>query len=103
MSLSQQELTQMLRAWSDGYERTIDRLIRVVFEELRRQAARYLRRKRRGHTLHTTALINEAYLRLVDQRDVRWQNRAHFYGIAASLMRRILTVTPAQGLVRRRR
>jgi RNA polymerase sigma-70 factor (ECF subfamily) len=62
----------------------------IVYEELRRQAARYLRREQEGHTLQTTALIHEAYVRLVDQRNVQWQNRAHFFGIAAQLMRRIL-------------
>src|ERR1043166_10278568 len=62
----------------------------VVYDELRRQAARYLRREHAGHTLQTTALIHEAYVRLVDQHNVQWQNRAHFFGIAAQLMRRIL-------------
>jgi RNA polymerase sigma factor (TIGR02999 family) len=90
MSRSPHDVTQMLRAWGDGDREALDRLIPLVYDELRRQAARYLRRERPGHTLQTTALINEAYLRLVDQRVVRWQNRAHFYAIAASLMRRIL-------------
>src|SRR5687768_15974621 len=62
----------------------------LVYDELRRQAARYLRREQAGHTLQTTALIHEAYVRLVDQRNVQWQNRAHFFGIAAQMMRRIL-------------
>jgi len=68
----------------------LDKLMPAVYDELRRQAARYLRRERAGHTLQTTALIHEAYVRLVDQRNVEWQNRAHFFGIAAQMMRRIL-------------
>ena len=68
----------------------LDKLMPAVYDELRRQAARYLRRERAGHTLQTTALIHEAYVRLVDQRNVQWQNRAHFFGIAAQMMRRIL-------------
>ncbi|HEX5602536.1 MAG TPA: sigma-70 family RNA polymerase sigma factor [Pyrinomonadaceae bacterium] len=68
----------------------LDELMPIVYDELRRQAARYLRRERAGHTLQTTALIHEAYVRLVDQRRVQWQNRAHFFGIAGQMMRRIL-------------
>ena len=68
----------------------LDKLMPIVYDELRRQAARYLRRERAGHTLQTTALIHEAYMRLVDQRHVEWQNRAHFFGVAAQMMRRIL-------------
>lgn len=68
----------------------LDELMPAVYDELRRQAARYLRREKAGHTLQPTALIHEAYLRLVDQRNVQWQNRAHFFGIAAQMMRRIL-------------
>lgn len=84
------KVTELLRAWSDGDKAALDQLIPVVYDELRRQASRYLRRERPGHTLQTTGLVNEAYLRLVDQKKVRWQNRAHFFGIAAQLMRRIL-------------
>lgn len=84
------DVTRILRAWSDGDRGALDELIPLVYEELRRQAARYLRHERRDHTLQTTALIHEAYVRLVDQKDVRWQNRAHFFGVAAQLMRRIL-------------
>ncbi len=69
---------------------SLDKLMPAVYDELRRQAARYLRREQPGHTLQTTALIHEAYVRLVDQRNVQWQNRAHFFGIAAQMMRRIL-------------
>ena len=68
----------------------LDKLMPAVYDELRRQAARYLRREQAGHTLQTTALIHEAYMRLVDQRNVQWQNRAQFFGIAAQMMRRIL-------------
>jgi len=83
-------ITRLLKEWSDGDRRALDRLTPLVYEELRHQAARYLRRERPGHTLQTTALINEAYLRLIDAKDVHWQSRAHFFAIAANLMRRIL-------------
>lgn len=84
------DITQMLIDWSNGDRKALDRLMPVVYAELRRQAARHLRRERAGHTLQTTDLIHEAYLRLVDQRSVRWQNRAHFFAVAAQSMRRIL-------------
>ena len=84
------DITQILQEWSDGKREALDELIPLVHEELRRQASRYLRRERPDHTLQTTALINEAYLKLVDQKNVRWQNRAHFFAIAAQAMRRIL-------------
>jgi|ERR1041385_2216748 RNA polymerase sigma factor (TIGR02999 family) len=87
---SHEDITRLLHAWSDGDKASLDKLIPIVYEELRRQASRYLRRENAGHTLQTTALVNEAYVRLVDQGNVRWQNRAHFFGIAAQLMRRIL-------------
>lgn len=91
MSLtSQQNITQLLNYWGDGDREVLDKLIPIVYEELRRQAARYLRRERPGNTLQTTGLVHETYLRLVDQKHVHWQNRAHFFGIAAQLMRRIL-------------
>lgn len=83
-------VTQLLIGWGKGDKEALDQLVPIVYEELRRQAARYLRRERVGHTLQTTALIHEAYLRLVDQKNVEWQNRAQFFGIAAQLMRRIL-------------
>ena len=83
-------VTDLLIAWSGGNKEALDELIPLVYDELRRQAARYLRRERAGHTLQTTALIHEAYLRLVGQKDVRFQNRAHFFGVAARLMRQIL-------------
>jgi RNA polymerase sigma factor (TIGR02999 family) len=83
-------ITELLSAWSDGERGRLDELVPFVYEELKRQARRYLRRERAGHTLQTTALVNEAYLKLIDQRNVKWQNRAHFFGIAAQMMRRIL-------------
>ena len=85
-----QNVTQLLISWGNGNKEALDKLLPLVYDELRRQAARYLRRERAGHTLQTTALIHEAYLRLVDQKNVHWQNRAHFFGLAAQLMRRIL-------------
>ncbi len=84
------EITRMLHEWSDGRREALEDLMPLVYNELRRQASRYLRRERIGHTLQTTALIHEAYLKLIEQRDVNWQNRAHFFGIAAQAMRRIL-------------
>ncbi len=89
-STSRNEITAMLRAWSDGDQPATDELIRVVYEQLQRQARRQLRRERRDHTFDTAALINEAYLKLVDQRSVKWQDRGHFFALAAELMRRIL-------------
>ena len=80
----------MLLAWSDGEEAALDQLTPLVYDELHRLARRYMRRENPGHTLQTSALVNEAYLKLVDQKSVRWQNRSHFYAIAAQLMRRIL-------------
>jgi RNA polymerase sigma factor (TIGR02999 family) len=90
MEPSSRDITRMLLDWSNGDRQALDRLIPVVYTELRRQAARHLRRECPGHTLQTTDLIHEAYLRLIDQKNVRWQNRAHFFAIAARLMRRIL-------------
>jgi RNA polymerase sigma factor (TIGR02999 family) len=85
-----QNVTELLTEWGNGDKEALDRILPIVYDELRKQAARYLRRERAGHTLQTTALIHEAYIRLVDQKNVRWQNRAHFFGISAQLMRRIL-------------
>ncbi len=85
------DITLILQKWSaDRREEVLDELLPLVYDELHRQAARYLHRERRDHTLQTTALIHEAYLKLVNQKEVRWQNRAHFFGIAAQMMRRIL-------------
>src|SRR5437764_7447810 len=83
-------MTQLLPDWSKGDKAALDQLMPLVYDELRRLAHHYLRRERPGHTLQTSALVNEAYLRLIDQRSVQWQNRAHFFGIASQLMRRIL-------------
>jgi len=84
------EVTRLLREWAKGNERAIDELTRIVYGELRQLAAGYLRKERQGHTLQPTALVHEAYLRLVDQKNPNWQNRSHFYGVAARLMRQIL-------------
>lgn len=80
----------MLLDWSNGNKDALDKLVPLVYDELRRLARNYMRRERRDHTLQTTALVNEAYLRLINQRSVKWQNRAHFFAVAAKLMRRIL-------------
>ena len=87
---AQNEVTQLLLAWSDGDKAALEELTPLVYAELRRLAERYMRRERAGHPLQTTALVNEAYVRLIDLRQVRWQNRAHFFGVAAQLMRHIL-------------
>jgi RNA polymerase sigma factor (TIGR02999 family) len=85
-----ENITDLLLGYRRGDKEALDKLMPLVYDELRRQAARYLRREQAGHTLQTTALIHEAYVRLVDQHNVQWQNRAHFFGIAAQMMRRIL-------------
>ncbi|MDQ3747741.1 MAG: sigma-70 family RNA polymerase sigma factor [Acidobacteriota bacterium] len=90
MEENSQQITRLLNQWSNGDAEVIDDLMPLVYVELRRQASGYLRRERSNHTLQPTALINEAYLKLIDQRDVKWQNRAHFFAIAAQAMRRIL-------------
>ena len=87
---SSHQVTELLIAWNDGDEAALHRLVPIVHVELRRLARRYLGRERPGHTLQTTALVNEVYLRLVEVRRVRWQNRAHFFAMSARLMRRIL-------------
>jgi len=84
-----QEVTQLLAAWSEGEQSALDKLLPLVEDELHRLAHRYMSRERQDHTLQTTALVNEAYLKLIDQK-VDWQSRAHFFGIAAQIMRRIL-------------
>jgi RNA polymerase sigma factor (TIGR02999 family) len=83
-------VTGLLRAWGDGDERALERLLPLVEAELRRLARSYMAHERRGHTLQTTALVNEAFMRLVDAQGLRWQDRAHFIGISARLMRRVL-------------
>jgi RNA polymerase sigma factor (TIGR02999 family) len=85
-----EQVTQLLIEWSEGNKAAIDKLLPLIYDELRRLARYYMRRERAGHTLQTSALVNEAYLRLIDQKSVRWQNRAHFFAIASQLMRRIL-------------
>jgi RNA polymerase sigma factor (TIGR02999 family) len=89
-----QEVTRLLLAWNAGEETALKKLIPLVYAELRRVAHRYMRREHLGHSLQTTALVNEAYLRLIDARNVPWQNRAHFFAISAQLMRRILVHWP---------
>ena len=90
MTRSADNITDLLVGYGRGDKGALDKLMPIVYDELRRQAARYLKREQAGHSLQTTALIHEAYLRLVDQHNVQWQNRAHFFGIAAQMMRRIL-------------
>jgi RNA polymerase sigma factor (TIGR02999 family) len=84
------KVTQLLIEWNNGRKGALEDLLPLVYSELRRLASQRLRQERRDHTLQPTALVHEAYIRLVDQRRVRWQNRAHFYGVAAHMMRRIL-------------
>ena len=91
MQSSAHEVTQLLRAWSEGDHEALDKLTPLVYEELHRAAHRYMAQERPGHTLQTTALVNEVYLRLVDIREVTWQDRAHFFAVCARLMRRVLT------------
>ena len=91
MEPSAHEVTQLLRAWSGGDEGALEKLTPLVYEELHRAAHRYMAQERPGHTLQTTALVNEVYLRLVDIREVTWQDRAHFFAVCARLMRRVLT------------
>ena len=90
MRSSPQEVTQLLVDWSNGNQAALDKLMPLVYEELHRLAHRYMNQERPGHTLQTSALVNEAFVKLVDQKDVHWQNRSHFFGIAAQLMRRVL-------------
>lgn len=90
MEASPHEVTQLLQAWSAGEQGAFDKLAPVVYQELHRLAQCYMAQERPGHTLQATALVNEAYLRLVDVKQVSWQNRAHFFGVSAQLMRRIL-------------
>jgi RNA polymerase sigma-70 factor (ECF subfamily) len=87
---SPHQVSKLLLAWNEGEAGAYEELVPLVYEELHRLAKRYMRRERSGHTLQTSALVNEAYLRLVGAKDVRWQNRAHFFAVSARLMRRIL-------------
>jgi RNA polymerase sigma-70 factor (ECF subfamily) len=86
----QPNITLVLERWSNGEQSALDELVPLIYNELRRLAGNYIFRERQDHTLQPTALINEVFVRLIDQHDIRWQNRAHFFGIAAKLMRRIL-------------
>jgi RNA polymerase sigma factor (TIGR02999 family) len=90
MGSSPAEITQLLVNWANGDQTALDALMPMVYGELHRLAHHYMKRERPGHTIQTTALVNEAYLKLVDQRNTRWQNRAQFFAISAQLMRRIL-------------
>jgi RNA polymerase sigma-70 factor (ECF subfamily) len=85
-----EEVSQLLRDWSNGDQAALDKVMPVVYQELHRLAHYYMRKERAGHTLQTTALVNEAYLRLADYKRMRWQSRAHFFAVAAQVMRRIL-------------
>ena len=87
---STHDVTQLLQAWSDGDQAALEKLMPLVYGELHRLAKRYMAQEEPGHILQTTALVNEAYLRLVDSRQMNWRNRAHFFAVAAQLMRRIL-------------
>src|SRR5512138_1265495 len=89
-TLLQSQVTQLLLDWSDGDKAALDKLMPLVYQELKRLARYYMRRERAGHTLQSTALVNEAYIRLVDYKRMRWQDRAHFLAVAAQAMRRIL-------------
>ena len=86
----QHQITELLAEWREGKQSALDELYPLVYDELHRLARRYMRRESKGHTLQTTALINEAYVRLVDQKNVHWANRSHFFAISAQIMRRIL-------------
>ena len=99
---STEKVTQLLLAWREGDEAALEELLPLVYDELHRLAARYMRRESPGHTLQTSALVNEAFIRLIDQQQVHWKNRAHFFGIAAQLMRRIL-LDHARGQARGKR
>jgi RNA polymerase sigma factor (TIGR02999 family) len=90
MSSDSDNVSRLLRDWGDGNQQALEQLLPLIYNELRRLAHNFLYRERPGHTLQTTALVHEAYLKLIDQRDARWQNRAHFFAIAAQAMRRIL-------------
>src|SRR5215467_11443397 len=90
MTASPHEVTQLLVEWRNGDAAAFDKLLPLVYTELRRIASRYMKRERAGHTLQTTALVNEAYLRLVNQREIDWQDRAHFFAVAAQVMRHLL-------------
>jgi RNA polymerase sigma factor (TIGR02999 family) len=85
-----EEVSQLLREWSNGDQAALDKVMPIIYQELHRLAHHYMRKERAGHTLQTTALVNEAYMRLADYKKMRWQGRAHFFAVAAQVMRRIL-------------
>ena len=89
-SPARHQITELLAEWREGNQSALDELYPLVYDELHRLARRYMSRERKGHTLQTTALINEAYVRMVDQKNVNWANRSHFFAISAQIMRRIL-------------
>ncbi len=86
------DISTLLRAWTDGDQDALQKLTPIVYDELHQLAQRYMKRERAGHSLQTTALVNEAYMRLVDYKRMQWQNRAHFFAVSSQLMRRILVV-----------
>jgi RNA polymerase sigma-70 factor (ECF subfamily) len=90
MAASQHQITELLRQWRSGDKEALDKLTPLIYEELHRLAHQYIARERAGHTLQTTALVNEAYLRLVEQSEVDWESRAHFFAVSAQVMRHIL-------------
>ncbi|MFN8006277.1 MAG: ECF-type sigma factor [Terriglobia bacterium] len=90
MAATPENVTQLLQSWGQGQREALDKLVPLVYAELHRLAQVYMRGERDGHVLQTTALVNEAFLRLINWKDVTWQNRAHFFGVSAQLMRRIL-------------
>jgi len=100
--MSVDDISQLLRAWSDGDQLALDELTPIVYAELRRLAHRYMRRERPDHDLQTSALVNEAYIRLVDYKRMQWQDRAHFFAVSAQLMRRILVEHARHNLKRGR-
>src|SRR5262245_50513154 len=87
---SSKNVTQLLKEWQKGDKEALDKLMPLVYDELRRKAASYMKRERPGHTLQTTGLVNETYMKLTEEQDLNWQNRAHFFAVAAQMMRRIL-------------
>jgi RNA polymerase sigma factor (TIGR02999 family) len=101
-NFSEKNLTEFLQAWNDGDSVALDQLTEIVYQELHRIAHNYMRKENLGHALQTTALVNEAYLRLADQKNTRWQNRSHFFAIASSMMRRILVDYARSNLYQKR-
>ncbi len=99
---SNSDVTRLLVDWSDGDERAFEQLIPLVYQELHRLAESYMRRENENHTLQATALVNEAYIRLIDQTRVNWKNRSHFFGVAAQVMRRILVDYARRNLAEKR-